>query len=429
MVLDFVDDLGADPSGNSVSDGVFDQMNSIDRRFQVSVPQGDYTFSDSTHELEPEVGCEIKAELPSDPTFVAPGDYSGIWIDIEGKVSIEGIDIDRSSPGASPRLRIRAGRFASITDMALTGRDDSDAATGSVFDIAGTDSNATVVLDSILCKHGSLWSADSIGDSENGGRPGVRIGSDHYGQAIIENSTFREFSGPGIDGYGSQGTIEINECESVNNNVAQIRVGSPNDSIEKTIIGIDPVGATTDTALSTDAYTQLDGVRFETTTDLFRRSKEGATVDRCVAYIIRPVGSEPVIGSCFYGTETALTTRISRSDGRVDSGGFPAVRFDPPYRSDLNNADVGLDRFYGIGDTTSGRAVSVAGRGVTLFGSVIERPGDRTPLSVPSSGVTNRGTRLTLSAPVREVGIPDVDLSATYPDTLTGPPTDDGGDI
>jgi hypothetical protein len=433
-----VDGLDADPTGATLSDDALNSLHDGMGEVVVTVPLGEYRFSATTHRITgpssltfvaPESGVpppEIDQDIAR-PRFVAPEGYDGLWldIDIEGELAIEGLDIDRREFETGPQIRVRtpSNTTSRITDLRVLDRDDSDTATGAIFDLA-CGGGATIDVTRLTMPHGAWWSRGRLSRRTDTappetGRVGLRVGPENDGTIRLRNCAVSENSGHAVDALGSNGPLHVTQGRYHENNGYGIRCGHPDDSIEDAVVRGDLRGVrvpVNDSAgrridgIDPEAYSMLGGIAIDhpgiepgnptsggtlTGVGVEMRSADGERDDQTTP--------ETIVEPALEVTGAGGGPTLERVDARMDLNGVPALAARPPTRGDPDAPENGLTLRSVIarGDAQSGTAVVIANRPTTTIrGRCIERPAGRVPFDLPD-GVVPKRTKLARRCPRR----------------------------
>ncbi|SFR49346.1 autotransporter outer membrane beta-barrel domain-containing protein [Halorubrum sodomense] len=232
-VLDAVDDLGLDPSGN---DPVNDRLeDALSDGTLVRFPQGEYSF-DGVVEIDAD---RVGVLGDGDVRFVPPTGYSGFLFNydpVPDDVLIENVDVDMRADDTTTGIRLRCRNHFHIQDVEFLGRGLTDnSGQVSAFLLGITSESGRGVLRDAVAKKGSRIDGYARGN----GRIGVWVGWSNKGTVRIEGCDFREFGNNGTYTSRTPGQVEIVDCYFLNNNAANVRIGGEGSYIENCTVEID----------------------------------------------------------------------------------------------------------------------------------------------------------------------------------------------
>lgn len=384
LQVDFVSDLGADPSGDTVSDDAFTALNGFHAPVDCRVPEGEYTFSGETHELVAPPRVTLRAAKNASPTFVAPGAFAGVWFDIRTEITLRGIDIDRTAGHAGPQLRVETPRVARIEDMTVHGVDDSYDPEGAFLTPVAATADAVITLARVWSPRG----AHPPSNAAMGGRAGIRIPPESVGETRLVSCDIREYSHHGVDAGDASGPLVIEGGQFVNNDYTQVRCGVGCSEITDALLIADTDNCTShaDPGMQNVPYSRVAGLRVEA-------ADPGADAHLRVSKTTVAVRSAPAgtAKPAVELTQRAGKASFNRCTFEMDSDGVEAVYADRPGEAVTGSAALRLARIHCTGDATSGTAVVVSGRPETgLYDCCIETPGGRHDYTLPSEAMTVR---------------------------------------
>ncbi|TKX54897.1 right-handed parallel beta-helix repeat-containing protein [Halorubrum sp. SP3] len=329
-VLDAVDDLGLDPSGN---DPVDDRLeDALSDGTLVRFPQGEYLLLGEVVIDADRVGVLGDG----DARFVLPAGYTRLLFNydpVPDDVLIENVDVDVRPDDTTTGIRLRCRNHFHIQDVEFLGRgtSESDGGTPSAFALAVNDEDGRGVLRDAVAKKGSRID----GYKEGNGRIGVWVGWSNKGTVRIEGCDFREFGNNGVYGSRTPGNVEIVDCYFLNNNATSARISGAGSYVENCTIEIDLsryTGGAVDASdeFNTRAVVVEQGVQREGAPPL----PAGAEIRDCT---IR-ARSSPLSQSVVEQSPVARSLVVRDTEIRCDIDGTPAVRRGPvgalPYRPD-----------------------------------------------------------------------------------------------
>lgn len=393
--LDFVNDLGADPHGDTPADDALAALNALQGSIRVIVPDGAYRLSDRAHRITaPTNGLRVfEAATGASPSLVAPSEYCGPWLSLETDGAVRGIDIDRTPNQCSPELRIDAPHRFAVADMTVYGRDrlpDDEQGNG-VISIAGQRESTNITLDAVR-----ITGAASDTDGTLGGpQPGVVIGPDNQGSVRLRDCTVVECSSRGVDAARSVGPVTVQGGTYRDNNRAQIRLCGPGMSVVGARVGVDLIGS----SLPAGAYNPTSGITNEALTPRpGARPPSGGTIEDTGVWV--RTGASGTLRGAYYGTPLAGGMTLRGCDLVVDVNDVPAIDVTAPERivdayPPESPLDIQLRNIACRGEARSGTAVRVEGRPGTAFRrSCVALPGSRQGYELPrQASVSEINTR------------------------------------
>ncbi|WP_303646434.1 right-handed parallel beta-helix repeat-containing protein, partial [Halorubrum sp. CBA1125] len=232
-VLDAVDDLGLDPSGNEAVNDRLDAA--LSEGTLVRFPEGEYRFDGEIVVDADRVGVLGEGDV----RFVPTTGYTGLLFNydpVPDDVLIESVDVDMRADGTTTGIRLRCRNRFHIEDIEFLGRGLTDnSGQVSAFLLGITSESGRGVLRNAVAKKGSR--AD--GYARGNGRIGVWVGWTNKGTVRIEGCDFREFGNNGTYTSRTPGQVEIVDCYFLNNNAANVRIGGAGSYIENCTIEID----------------------------------------------------------------------------------------------------------------------------------------------------------------------------------------------
>ncbi|SMO53875.1 right-handed parallel beta-helix repeat-containing protein [Halorubrum cibi] len=331
-VLDAVDDLGLDPSGEVLAGEVLESALSSAGTL-VLFPEGRYRFDASVSLDAERIGLLGRGSVE----FVPDPGFGSLLFDGQGEdlddLLFEGIDLDIREPDTTAGLRINCRNRFHVEDVEFLGRGrkDSPGGTTSAFLLAIRNEDGRGVLRNAVAKKGSRIDGYEGGN----GRIGVWVGWSNKGTVRIEGCDFREFGNNGIYGSRTPGNVEIVDCYFLNNNVAGPRIGGAGSYVENCTVEIDLreyTGGAVDvsTEFNTRAIIVEQGVQREGAEVL----PAGAEIRGCTLHARHSPLSQSVIEQ----SPQARSLVVRDTEIRCDIDGTPAVRRGAvgsiPYRPD-----------------------------------------------------------------------------------------------
>jgi len=327
-VLDAVDDLGLDPSGDEAVNARLDDA--LSEGTLVRFPEGEYLFDG-----EFAIGADRVGLLgEGDVRFVPRTGYTRLLFNyhpVPDDVLIENVDIDIRADGTTTGIRLRCRNRFHIQDIEFLGRgtNDSPGGTTSAFLLAIRNEDGRGILRNAVAKKGSRIDGYKGGN----GRIGVWVGWSNKGTVRIEGCDFREFGNNGVYGSRTPGKVEIVDCYFLNNNASGPRIGGAGSYVENCTVEIDLdryTGGAVDssTEFNTRAIVVEQGVQREGAPPL----PGGAEIRGCTLH----ARSSPLSQSVVEQSPVARSLVVRDTEIRCDIDGTPAVRRGPvgslPYR-------------------------------------------------------------------------------------------------
>jgi hypothetical protein len=358
-VVDAVDDLGLDPTGERP---VTDRLDAaLEAGTLVVFPEGRYRF-DGGIDLS---GARLGLLGEGSVTFVPPRGFSDLLLDgnTDGldRVLLENIDIDIRSPDTTTGIRLACTRRFHVQDVRFLGRGVSRSPGGTVsaFLLAVREARGRGVLRNAVAKKGSRIDGYAGGD----GRIGVWVGWSNKGTVRIEDCDFREFGNNGIYASRTPGDVEVVDSYFLNNNVAGVRIGGEGSYAENCTVEIDmdrytgPLSRTL-RGLNTRGIV-VEGGLAKPGPSL----PAGAEIRGCTLV----ARSSPMAQSVIEQSPQARSLLVVDTDVRCDIDGTPAIRRGPPgsipYRPDRRTPPLPhwtrLRNVRVTGDASGGEAVDL----------------------------------------------------------------------
>lgn len=397
--LDFAADLGADPSGEALSDDALAALNNLRGSIRVQVPPGEYRFSESPPPVTSESASHDRRVFEATdgrPAFVAPAGTTGRWLTFRADGAFRGIDFIRGGIGfdpdeasigpGSPEIWIDVPLSFELKDVEVRGREylASGQGNGAIRAI-GQDESATVMLEGVRIPRGTTT------DTIAGAQPGVAIDARNKGIVRLRGCRVEECSSHGVDAARSVGPVVIEGGLYANNNRSQIRFCGPENVIEGATVGVDFTGS----ALPATEYARTAGVMNEALTPRpGARPPSGGEI-RETAVHIRDGPVNKLLGA-YYGGPLAGGMSLRECDLVVDVDDVPAIDVAESERivdSHPPEEPLGIDirRTACRGESSSGLAVRIDGRpDSVLQGSCISLPGSRRAYEMPRGASVSR---------------------------------------
>lgn len=394
--LDFAADLGADPSGETLSDNALAALNNLRGSIRVQVPLGEYRFSENPPPITSESASHDRRVFEATegrPAFVAPAGMTGRWLHIKADGALRGIDIirggigfeDADGPG-SPELWIDVPLSFELEDVEVRGREHLPSGQGNgAIRVIGRNTQASVTLANVRIPRGTTT------DAIDGAQPGIGIDARNNGTVRLRGCRIEECASHGVDAARSEGAVIIERGLFANNNRSQIRFCGPDNLIEGATVGVDMTGS----ALSTTEYARTAGIRNEALTPRpGARPPSGGEIRETSVHIRD--GPLNKLSGAYYGGPLAGGMNLRNCDLVVDVNDVPAIDIAEPERivdAHPPQEPLGID-VRGTacrGESASGLAVQVEGRpDSVLQGSCISLPGSRRAYEMPRGASVSR---------------------------------------
>ncbi len=331
-VLNAVDDLGLDPSGEVAAEDDVEAALSTDGTL-LAFPEGTYRFGGSVSLDAERIGVLGLNGVAFKPEF----GFSGLLFAGRGApvddVLVENVDVDIRAPATTAGIRINCRNRFHVENVEFVGRgtNPSSGGTTSAFLLAIRSEDGRGVLRNVVAKKGSRIDGYEGGN----GRIGAWIGWSNKGTVRVENCDFREFGNNGVYGSRTPGNVEIVGCYFRNNNVCGPRIGGAGSYVENCTVDIDVDAYTggavdTSTEFNTRAIVVEQGVQREGAPPL----PGGAEIRGCTLRARSSPRSQSVIEQ----SPVARSLVVRDTEIRCDIDGTPAVRRGGvgslPYRPD-----------------------------------------------------------------------------------------------
>ena len=309
-VLDVVDDLGCDPTGESPCDRTITEATSSNTLFRF--PAGRYRFADG---IAVDGYSRLGFVGEGKVRLVPPEGFNHWLLDVDvGEFLIDNFDIDIRQSDVNAGIRAITETGFRIENVEHVGRGthsapyEVDALVPVVKDPSGVG-----IVRNYVAEKGSAW-----GHYGNG-RTGIYIGRLNRGTIRVIDCHFEEFGGAGIYATATQGNVQVVGGTFKNNNVASIRLGGDGSYVDGARIEID-----------LDQYT---GPRTQEQ-NAFRL--RGIIINQKSAYIAKPGGAEirncsihirkaPSPGPAIAIMGPARESTIRDTEIRVDTPETPAI--------------------------------------------------------------------------------------------------------
>jgi|AntRauTorcE11898_2_1112593.scaffolds.fasta_scaffold08178_1 hypothetical protein len=342
--------VGADPTGEEPISDLLNEHAGDDTL--LSFPAGEYRLPGI--ELRGYDHLGIAAAQAERPTFVAPknschNDDPHIQFAEVTDFLLEGIDFDFSNEGAGGAINVIATGDATVRDVTTSGTCRNQIA---MFRMDIRNPDASGLVENLRAENGQT----------PGWMTGAYVGLRHSGEVTFRNCMLDGFtdnglygSAPGAEGGGG-GAVHTEGSEYRNNNVSNIRLGTPGSSARGDTIVVE-------NAPEAESI-NLRGIRF--------RRGTGQVVEDCeIRY--GPDVTQSFGAVVFHADNGGALVRDSTIT--MDSDRIPAVQ--AVYQSGESDDAPTFRNLRIDGDASRGYAVMANGRdGTTFENCTIEQHGD-----------------------------------------------------
>lgn len=331
---------GADPSGVEAIGDLLQELAADDTL--LSFRPGTYLLP--RIELSAYDHLGIAAAHDERPTFVAPAhsctnsDPHVEFADVTDFL-LEGIDFDFRRDGAGGAINVIASGDATVRDITATGSCRAQI-TAFRMDIRDTDGTGLV----------ENYRATQTQDT--GWLTGAYVGERHSGEVTFRNCELRGFTDNGLYGSapatenGGGGLVHTEGCRFRNNNVSNLRLGTPGSTASGDSIVVE--------SAPDAARTNLRGIRF-------RRGFDQVVEDCDIRF---GPGVTNSFGAIVYHADNA-GARVANTRIRMDSDGVPAINAFYP-----SGDPAGAPAFENLtidGSANRGYTAQINGRSRTTF--------------------------------------------------------------
>lgn len=338
-----VTDAGADPTGSEPCTEVLRATADDDTLLQF--PDGTYSVGRLTLSNYENLG--LRAAPDATPTLVpaAPVRETGStllkFIDV-GQFAFEGFTLDFREDGFGGMFYLLSHGDFLVRDLTVEGSYPPDV-TGFRFEVV--DAGSTGRVENLVARGGSIFGSESVG---------VFVGYSHAGELFFEDCEIANFpnnglyaSAPGRQGSQSAGNgpVHVRGGEYINNNIANIRLGSTGSSVSGARVVVDRVPPH-------KGPVNARGIRL--------RARENHLVEDCEIVLTADAGVG--FGALVVHSDASnLTVRNTRI--QVDRDGLHAVNM-------LRDENGSGSRFENVtleGTASAGETVAVRGRSDVHF--------------------------------------------------------------
>lgn len=361
-VLDAVDDLDCDPSGESPCDAAI--RSAVGDGVAIRFPAGSYRFEAGLqfHEYD-----RLGFVGDGDVTFVPPTGFNGQLMGFVGdRILFRDIDIDLSAEDTTAGLRFITSSGFSVEDVEFLGRGTHpDDSVVNALALAVEDPSKQGLVRNVVARRGS-----AIGHYKDGnGRVGIWEGDRHRGRIRVENCRLEEFGNNGIYASRCPGTTEVIGGVYRNNNTCSVRLGGQGNAIRGATIEVDLEAYSGPTTQMEDQYNTRAIVLEQGPYDKSGR----VLIEDCDVRMTSADRSQGAI----VAWSTGSGPRVERSRISVDVDWIAAVRGLPPLpKVDATDRPIELVDTTITGGAASGSAIELRERpGSTIEGTTIEQSG------------------------------------------------------
>lgn len=232
-VVDAVDDLGLDPTGN---ESVVSALNDIDSGTLVQFPEGEYLFDGQVSVGGGTYGFESVGSEPA--TIRVAAGYNDWLLNGHGMPGLyfRGFTVDQTASETIGCFRLIGDRVH-IEDIEFDGRADVwDYDAENMLNCAIEDPDGYGLVKNVVHTEGH-WARYGPGAT---GRIGIYTGARHAGTLRIVECDFREFGNNALYCSRNYGDVQVVDSYFENNNAAQIRIGGAGSYAENCTIVTDP---------------------------------------------------------------------------------------------------------------------------------------------------------------------------------------------
>lgn len=246
-VLDAVDDLGMDSTGEEPIDG---RLEDIGDDTLLQFPDGRYRFEDVGVSLDGETrGFEGIGESA---TFVVPDDDRGYLLEGDGMNAayVDGIRIDQQSSTTCTGLRLSGSRVI-VKDLDVRGGCTDQSGGVPLLSHATTSSDGRSLVKNVVSTTGCRMRPVL-------GRPGLFIEKAHEGTVTVSHCDLRGFPDGAVYTARHAGRVHVRDSY-FENNASSIRLRNAGSSIARSEIVVDDVPYPLPPGLDDEQY-RLNGI-------------------------------------------------------------------------------------------------------------------------------------------------------------------------
>jgi len=350
-VVDIVEQ-GGDPNGNERVDALIEDLAGDDTLLMF--PDGEYLIRDL--DLTGLTNFGLAAADGASPTFVAAAQASNVgnkFLQLHGSnILLENIDFDFTASGHGGRIELIAmSGNLTCRNVEIQGS-YPDGTDGFRFDVR--DGSGTGLVENVLAR----------GGVENEGNRvfGMYVGYEHAGDLTIRNCEMWGFpnnglygSGPGQDG-GGEGAVKVEGGLYKNNNIANVRLGTPGSYAQNVTVVVDQQPPANDAGA-----VNVRGIRLRDHSDIL--------VEDCDISIDYGPGDGGVVLSKPMGGSRIRNTRVE-----INQDGLAAIKGKPPENSHAQGTT--FENLSITGSASDGQAVALTDRDdIAFYNCCIQQDG------------------------------------------------------
>ena len=357
-VLDGVDDLGLDPTGNQPVEGALGDA--IQPGTLVELPPGEYLVTDYiTVRNATNAGVRGTGTDPSDVRFVFPDGNQGA--ENPNNFTLFNVVVEKNFMFENFEIHQTDDKKTGANILAFVG-DGLE-----LHDVIWQGFNPVMKHASGVCLHARITTESGVGHVTgakitDGGvmgtypdrRMGVLMTPGHVGEIQFSGLDIRELGSTAIRGTKCSGAVRIEDSYFENNDNGSIRIGggdhpSKQSYARNCTVVVD--AARVEHLPSGEVYEHTDGIRIDSSLEGWT----GALVDNCeVRFESLPSGQTQVRGAIArptYGDHGGFTVRDTTL--RINCPGVPAVSATRPGSNAATPHSVTLDNVHVTGTQTS----------------------------------------------------------------------------
>lgn len=304
-VVNAVDDLGMDPTG---SEPIDDQIVWDDGTL-IEFPTGTYRYDGDLQRDLSRYGWVREDEdaepvlEPANPVSRSSTNTFVYWRDASDVV-LKGFEFDYTESGHGGVNGIFADGDAYWIDVTITGPQANHSDVGATIGVAATAADAEIELRNVSLMDGFEGARDASDTQKD--PMGIWVSWQHAGDVLLRECAVGHYpdnglygSGPGIDS-GHGGTVRVEGGVFKNNNISNVRLGTPGSYVRGAEIEIDG-----------DVPRHRNGLNAR---GIWLREQEGIAVEDVDIEITGSQGSGAIVESQGTGNSTIENVRIEVSD-------------------------------------------------------------------------------------------------------------------